>query len=236
MLTSCKEVKTPFSAQSIVDTAIETVCSGHCENAEISFTFRQKSYKSVRKNGNFQLERSFSDSTGTYQDVVTNEGFLRYRNDTLQQIADSTALKLANSVNSVHYFAQLPFGLNDAAVEKKLVGDTSINGSPYFEIEVTFSEEGGGTDFDDRFMYWINKKSYTVDYLAYSYAVNGGGIRFREAYNPREINGIRFVDYNNYKPDTLEYTLDQLPKLFEQGALELLSKIELENIEVTLNP
>jgi len=236
MLISCKEVKTPFSAQSIVDKAIATVCSDNCEQAEISFIFRDKSYKSVRKDGNFRLERMFSDSTATYQDIVTNEGFLRYRNDTFQQIADSTALRLANSVNSVHYFAQLPFGLNDPAVNKELVGDTSIKGAPYFEVEVTFSEEGGGTDFDDVFMYWINKKTYTVDYLAYSYAVNGGGIRFREAYNPREINGIRFVDYYNYKPDTLEYTLDQLPKLFEQGALALLSKIELKNIEVNLNP
>ena len=99
---------------------------------------------------------------------------------------------------------------------------------------VSFTEEGGGTDFDDTFVYWIHKENYTVDYLAYQYAVDDGGIRFREAYNPRIVNGIRFVDYNNYKPETLDIPLTELDAQFEKGVLKLLSKIETESVGVQL--
>jgi len=232
---SCKDENMPFSAQSSIDKAIEVTCQGNCDQATIQFTFRGKKYKSERTNGSFRLERIFTDSTGSYQDILTNEEFLRYRNDSIVKLQDSTVMELRNSVNSVHYFAQLPYGLNAPAAQKKLVGDTAIRGLPYYEISVTFSEEGGGTDYEDRFMYWINKKTYTVDYLAYSYAVNGGGIRFREAYNPRTVNGIRFVDYNNYKPADLNHALTDLPDLFEKGQLTLLSKIELEDVTVTVD-
>ena len=81
-------------------------------------------------------------------------------------------------------------------------------------------------------MYWVDKKDFTVDYLAYKYAVNGGGIRFRKAYNERGIEGIRFVDYKNYKPETLDVSLQDLDTLFENDKLELLSIIE--NTEVTV--
>jgi hypothetical protein len=140
--------------------------------------------------------------------------------------------KLADAVNSVHYFAQLPYGLNEPAVVKELLGEAVIKNEPYFEIGVTFNQEGGGTDFEDEFVYWIHKENYTVDYLAYSYATNGGGIRFREAINPRTVGGIRFVDYNNFKPATLETPLTDLDTAFEAGKLKLLSKIELENVSV----
>ncbi|MFT5436447.1 MAG: hypothetical protein ACI840_001095, partial [Ulvibacter sp.] len=66
------------------------------------------------------------------------------------------------------------------------------------------------------------------------YEVDGGGIRFREAYNPRVVNGIRFADYNNYKPENLNVSLSNLDVLFEQGALKLLSKIETESVSVQL--
>ena len=46
-------------------------------------------------------------------------------------VPDSTATKYANSVNSVHYFVQLPYGLNDPAVKKELVGNAEIDGEKY---------------------------------------------------------------------------------------------------------
>jgi hypothetical protein len=57
-------------------------------------------------------------------------------------------------------------------------------------------------------------------------------MRFREAYNERFVNGIRFVDYNNYKPLNTEMTIFETDSLFESGNLKLLSKIELKNIKV----
>ena len=71
------------------------------------------------------------------------------------------------------------------------------------------------------------------DYIAYSYTEpDGTGYRFREAFNERYIDGIRFVDYNNYKPQTKDVNLESLGQLFAQNELALLSKIELKNINV----
>ncbi|WP_432411107.1 DUF6503 family protein [Rasiella sp. SM2506] len=230
---SCEE-KPSLTANTIIDKAIEASCQGNCDHAELNFVFRKVKYKSIREGEKYIFERNFIDSTGNVRDVLSNDGFKRYRNDSLQIVADTTAHKYAESVNSVHYFAQLPYGLNAPAAKKELLGEATIKDKNYYEIGVTFSEEGGGTDFEDKFVYWVDKETFQLDYLAYSYAVNGGGVRFREAYNPRVVEGIRFVDYNNYKPASLEIPLTDLDSLFQKNELELLSKIETENVEVTL--
>jgi hypothetical protein len=139
------------------------------------------------------------------------------------------------SVNSVHYFSVLPFGLNDKAVNKTLMGDDTIKTKDYFKVKVTFNPEGGGEDYEDVFIYWINKTNFKVDYLAYSYnEIDGKGLRFRQAYNERFVNGIRIVDYNNYKTENTSIPLEDLGTAFDTDKLVLLSKIELENVEVQL--
>jgi len=68
-----------------------------------------------------------------------------------------------------------------------------------------------------------------VDYLAYSYHVNGGGVRFRSAYNSREVDGVRFQDYINYKHDSTT-PVEEMDEYYLKGELKELSKIELRNI------
>ena len=234
LLVSCDRSKSELTAQSIVDRAIEKACSGNRERAMIDFTFRDRCYIRTRNGSVFTYERITSDSNGVTRDVLSNDRFERYRNDTLLVIPDSMAVKYANSVNSVHYFSQLPYGLNDIAVRKELLGSCTIDGKPYHKIRVTFSEDKGGKDFEDIFIYWIHKELFTVDFLAYSYITDGGGIRFREAYNPRVIEGIRFVDYGNYKPLDPSAKLLQTDSLFEAKQLVLLSTIETEAVGVAL--
>ena len=148
---------------------------------------------------------------------------------------DSTATKYANSVNSVHYFVQLPYGLNDPAVKKELLGEAEIIDKKYYEVKVTFAQDGGGTDHEDEYMYWIAKDNFTVDYFAYKFYTGEGGIRFRKAYNPRMVNGIRFVDYENYKLEPWKSVdLKTVDELFDAGKLELLSKIKTEDISVEI--
>lgn len=234
LLLSCQEKEAPLTVQNVVDKAINVACNGQCDHAMIDFTFRDRCYVSKRDGGKYQLERITSDSLGVTHDILSNEGFRRFRNDTLVSVPDSMAIKYSNSVNSVHYFAQLPYGLNAPAVNKELLGEDTIKGEPYFEVAVHFNEDGGGTDFEDTFVYWIHKDNFTVDYLAYAYATDGGGIRFREAYNERVVEGIRFVDYNNFKPESQDIELSELDDLFEEGKLKLLSKIETESVGVKL--
>ncbi len=229
---SKKEEK--LTAQDIIDKAILEAGGTKYEHSKKAFVFRKKKYLGTHENGKYLLERIIKDSARTIHDKLSNNGLERSVNDSIIKVPDSLITRVSDGVNSVHYFAYLPYGLNAQAVNKKLVGETIINNNPYYEIEVSFNQEGGGTDYEDEFMYWIHKDKYTVDFLAYKYAVNGGGIRFREAYNARNINGLRFVDYKNYKTDDLKTELHVLDSLFGKNQLKLLSKIELEDIQVDL--
>lgn len=237
-LLSCKtDKKNDLSAQQIVDKAIKAAGGQFINSSTIEFDFRDKTYRASRNEGQFELERFFTDSTSVemskVRDILSNDGFKRLVDDKEIEVIDSMKVKYAASVNSVHYFSVLPFGLNDKAVNKKRLNDILIKGEKYHVIEVTFNENGGGEDYEDVFLYWINTKTFKTEYLAYSYNENDGkGLRFREAYNERFVNNIRFVDYNNYKPKSNLDLLSELPKLFEKAQLKLLSKIELENIKV----
>ena len=229
-LVSCNtSLKDP---QKIIDKAIEVAGGEKYLHSTIEFDFRDRHYMAQREGGKYSYERIFKDSVKTTHDFLTNDGFKREINNVLAEVADSMKVKYTSSINSVIYFALLPYGLNDAAVQKKFMGETSIDSVDYYVIEITFAQEGGGEDHEDVFMYWINKKDFTIGYMAYSYEeTDGVGLRFRKAYNPRNVNGILFLDYLNLKPkDKTEITA--LEELYKKGELEELSKIELINIQV----
>ncbi|MFS4491498.1 DUF6503 family protein [Maribacter sp. 2308TA10-17] len=233
---SCKdESKKALSAQEIIDKSIE-VSGGVTlyENSTISFNFRDRDYISEMKGKRKTLKRIQKNDTINLLDVLSPYGFTRHQNDTLVTLQDSLVTKYGNSVNSVHYFSKIPYGLNDPAVHKELLGETEIKGTLYYKLKVTFDQEGGGDDFDDTYVYFFNKSTFKADYLAYDFHVNGGGMRFREAYNERYVNGIRFVDYNNMKPMDEGASVLQVDSLFNNDRLKPLSKIELENVKVTL--
>ncbi len=218
--------------QRIIEKAIETAGGKKYEKSTIEFDFRNRHYVTRRDGGKYSHERIFSDSTNTIHDYLTNEGFHREINDKNASVPDSMAVKYARSVNSTIYFALLPYGLNDAAVRKKFLGKTTFDDQPYYAIEVTFAQEGGGEDYNDIFVYWIHEKNYTIDYMAYLYYTDGGGLRLRKAYNSRKVNGILFQDYINYQPKEPSVTIDQMETLYKKHQLEELSRIALENIVV----
>jgi hypothetical protein len=218
--------------QQIVDRAIEAAGGKKYENSTVTFYFRDRYYVARHEGGTFSYERIFRDSVNTIHDILSNAGFQRTKNDTLVTVPDSLAARYTASVNSVIYFALLPFKLNDTAVQKKFVGETTIKGVPCYQIEVTFQATGGGEDYEDVFYYWFDKKDFTIRYLAYSFKEATIGYRFREAIHPRYVNGLLFLDYVNYQPVSDTAALADLAGLFEKGALKELSKIELENVQV----
>lgn len=230
---SCKEASVnKLTAQQIIDKSIEA-SGGHLLNqSEVSFVFRNVLYKRSRSKMGKVLERIFKKDSNQIRDVYSPKGFVRYVNNEPVSLADSTTRKYQNSINSVHYFAYLPEGLNDKAVIKKLLGETQIKEAYYYVVEVTFNEEDGGDDFDDVYLYWFNKESFKADYLAYQFSVNDGGVRFREAYNERIINGIRFVDYKNYGEDG-DASVYEVEEKFIQQRIPLKSSIILEDIKVS---
>ena len=236
LLWNCNTSKseTP-SSEAIINQSIMVSGGQLLDSSLLHFDFRNMHYTAIRNNGNFQLLREFVDSSSStlsnVKDVISNNGFQRFVDGIAIQVADSMVVKYSASVNSVHYFSVLPFGLNNKAVNKELRNTTVINDEEYHTIKVTFEQDGGGEDFEDVFMYWVHTETDKINYLAYSYNESDGkGVRFRQAYNERYIEGVRFVDYNNYKPEESFINLTELPQLFELGKLKLLSKIELENL------
>jgi len=222
-------------AQSVLNKVIEQAGGEKYETSAIEFRFRGKEYVSVRNCGMYELQRNQISKAGdTIKDVVSNMGFERFVNRKKQNLPDSLSNRYSNAVNSVHYFAQLPFGLNDPAVKKTYLDTVKINQTAYHKIKVQFTEEGGGDDHDDVYMYWVNQEKNTIDYLAYSFEVNGGGMRFRKAINPRIINGIRFVDYENYAPKEANLNVIDLDEAYENDHLKKVSEIINEDIQVVL--
>ena len=231
-LISCgEEPPKPLSAQQIVDKAIKTAGDSLYATSEFSFDFRNKTYALNLEENKKVLRRIQKSGDTVIEDIRRLDRFERLVNDSLVSVVDSMARKYSNSINSVHYFAYLPYGLNDPAVNKKFLGEVQIRDTSYYKIQVTFDQENGGEDFEDVYVYWFNKETFKPDFLAYEFHVDGGGMRFREAYNERYINGIRFVDYKNYKPK-ISTSILEIENLFDNNQLELLSKIELTNIKV----
>lgn len=216
--------------KSIIGTGLDNLKPG-----KSSFEFRNKYYTySYTQGGKFLYTRSQTDSSGnTIKDELSNNGLIRSINDTIINLNAEDEQKYSNSINSVIYFAFLPLWLEDDAVIASYLGTEEINHIQYFKIKVEFQEEGGGEDFNDRFIYWFNPNDNSVDFLAYQYFTNEGGMRFREAYNPQLVNGVLFQDYYNYKPSS-EIQLTDIAKAYQNNELELLSEIKLENPQVYL--
>jgi len=220
-------------AHQIIKDAIASHGGNLYKNIDISFTFRKHKYNAKRDDGLYKYERIGTDSLNREtRDILTNDGLKRLVNGEETTLTEKQRFAFTESVNSVVYFVLLPYFLLDPAVNSRFVGNVTINGEPYNKVMVTFDQEGGGVDFEDEYLYWFHQENSTLDYLAYNYKTDGGGARFRAAYNPRVINGIRFSDYVNYKPDPETRYINNFDTLFQNDALKKLSVIETENILV----
>ena len=247
LIVSCEEatdkessVGEPSSVLSESQQLIQKSIAAHggplYENSLVTFRFRGRQYEAARRAGKFEYKRIFNDSLERYvEDVLNNQGFYRKIEGERVELLPDKSKAYANSVNSVIYFALLPYFLKDPAVQSDYLGKERIQGQDYEKLKVTFQQERGGKDFEDEFVYWLHQDSMTIHYLAYNYLTDGGGARFRSAYNVRREEGMRFADYINWKPKAKERRdVENFGKLFEAGELEELSKIETENIKVTL--
>ncbi|MEQ8904498.1 DUF6503 family protein [Ekhidna sp.] len=225
------------SAQKVIDQAIAASGVTKLQNAEASFTFRSIEYAFFMKSGAYVYTRTQRDSIGNQvSDILDNNGLIRTINGDTAEITEEKRAAYTSSVNSVIYFAFLPFRLNDAAVNKSYEGTIKINDKNYHKIKVTFNQEGGGEDFDDIFYYWFDAEDYSMDYLAYSYVEEdeGRGLRFRVAYNSRKINGVTIQDYKNLKPKIKDSVpLEEIDRAYMDGKLIELSLIELKNMSIS---
>lgn len=220
-------------AEKIVDASIEAHGGKAFESSKIDFDFRDIHYTIFKTPTAYEYIREFTDSTGTVRDVLNNAGFIRTVSGAkIDTLTEERVGAFSRSINSVAYFAFLPYGLNDAAAVKTYLGETEIKGEKYHLIKVTFVPEGGGEHYEDEFLYWIGVADYFLDYMAYSYHTDGGGVRMREVSDVIEVGGIRFQNYLNLKPEDKNTPVEKMQDLYISNNLELLSEIVLENIQV----
>lgn len=220
------------AAVALLERARRTHGADVLDHAEVSFQFRGTPFIVRREGGRFAYARVRADSAGIVRDVLSNDGFTRTVAGVPVDLDERERLVAEEGVNSVVYFALLPYALSDPAVQPRLIGSDTLRGEPYHLVEVTFRREGGGRDYQDRFVYWIHRSRSTMDYLAYSYEVNGGGARFRQAVNPRTVGGVRFADYRNLSAEPLDPPLESMGRMFEADSLDLLSEIVLDSVRV----
>jgi len=199
------------------------------DTAHYEFIFRKKKYTFHNRNSNYTYTVTYEKDGSVNTNELNNDGLIRKVAGKTMELTKKEYDSHFGSLNSVIYFATLPHKLYDPAVKKSYKGETTIKGKGYDVLEITFMEEGGGQDHDDEFYYWINKETNRIDYLAYNYQVNNGGVRFRTAYNQRVVGGILFQDYINFKAE-VGTPLADLPILFEKEELKKLSVIETENV------
>ena len=167
------EKKPTHNVLQIINNAIEAAGGDIIANSSIHFQFRDYYYRAKRTKDIRILERCADVECQIQQDVVNENGeFVRFRESEPIPTPDSMKTRYSNSINSVHYFSVLPYGLNDGAVNKTYIDEKIINKEPYYRIKVTFNQENGGDDFQDEYLYWIHKNTYKVDYLAYNYPVS----------------------------------------------------------------
>lgn len=220
-------------AQSLIDQSVLAHGQDRLRTHDVSFRFRDKRYKLSRGKDGYVYERGFVQGQDSVLDrLYSDDRFERFLNGQSRSLADSLALSYSNSLNSVMYFFQLPYVLNDPAAIKRYKGPAVIRGRPYFVVSVTFEQEGGGTDYEDTFRYWFDAETLKMDYLAYRYHTNGGGVRFRVAINQRAYKGLWVQDYDNYRPQNADVSLDSLAVFWERGALRKVSRIGQQEVRV----
>ncbi|MBD77770.1 MAG: hypothetical protein CL840_02360 [Crocinitomicaceae bacterium] len=219
------------SAEWIISESIKAH-GGAVDWLELSFDFRDWKYAGQFKGGLYEMSRQFKKGDSLYFDKFNNRTFMRSINHIVVEVPEKKANAYTSSINSVFYFALLPFKLSDQAVQLRYVGKQSIAGETFYLVAVSFEKENGGEDYEDEYRYWINAQTMQLDYFAYSYSTGKGGVRFRSVEKRHKpIEGYILQDYINYKVNK-GTNLDNLVYMHQNGKLEELSRIRLENIKI----
>ena len=228
MLWGCAANKTEDAA-SIISKSIKAHGGAAYNDLKLSFKFRAYAVELSSKAGQYSYLRRFKDSANNnVTDQLTNTGFTRKVNNVLIYLDAKQENALRESLNSVAYFALLPYKLSEPAVQAKNAGDIVIGGKDYYKVHISFKKEGGGKDHTDEFCYWINKASYNMEYIAYS----NGGPRFRKMIKQHKTKtGVILQDYENFAMTDTTIAVTGYDSAFLNGKMKLLSLIEHGNVK-----
>ena len=205
------------------------------EGKTASFTFRGTPYTAWHRGGQFRYTRVLDEGGRRIEETITNDGASRTVDGEEAALTPDVAQALYESINSVVYFALLPHALDAPALRARTLAPDTVGGDPYRRVEVTFAQEGGGADWEDRYVYWVGADD-VIDYLAYSYAPTPGdtsrtetGSRFRETIGVAEAGGVRFQDYRNLTADSIGTAIERYGELYDAGETFEVSEVRTES-------
>jgi hypothetical protein len=194
LLLACQNSKN-LSAGALIEASVEAHGMNEFNKKAIEFQFRNYRYLQTQDKQGLVYTRRKNTTPDILDLLHSKNGFQRTLAGEKVALSDSIALIYSESLNSVLYFFRLPLSLKDPGAIKTLMDTEQINGKTYQKVGVHFTSENGGVDHQDTFRYWFDKEIKTLDYLAYQYHTNAGGVRFRVAINRRVIQGLVFQDY-----------------------------------------
>jgi hypothetical protein len=225
----------PDPAETVIHRGIEAHgAKERFDRIRIDFDFRGDGFVLERDRGRFHYERIRFDEEGRrIVEVMDNEGTRFLVDDRPVTIDEETRASIETAVNSVIYFGFLPFRLDDPAVRARDMGTAEFEDRTLETVEVTFEPEGGGVDWEDRFIYWFDAEEGTLEYLAYRFHTGDGGTRFRRAINRRDIDGILIQDYENFTADPEIRDIAEYLDRYRAGELTLVSEVRLENVRIS---
>ncbi len=171
-------------------------------------------------------------ASGRHREVSSVGGLTTVKLDGETIAVDGTAMQRhIDWAMARIYFCFLPYRLNDPGVYKQDLGLTDWGGRTFHRIKVTF-EPGSSTDASDEYMYWFDPETARLEFFAYTYDDNGGGLRFRRAINHRRFGGILFFDQENFGTEGAGLSVDLIDEAFVRNKLRHVSTVRLEDIEV----
>lgn len=225
-------------ALALIDRARTHHGSALLDRAEMRFSFRGTPYRIWRDEDAFRYTRTTTDSLGrTVEEVIDNDGTRRLVDGAEVALDAAEAGRVGESINSVVYFATLPAKLTDPAVRARLLAPDRVSGEDYDRIEVTFAQDGGGKDHQDRYVYWLRSDG-EIGYFAYSYAETPGdtaraatGTRFRVPIRSQRVAGVLVQDWRNLSADSLDQ-IERFGDAFDERRTFEVSEVILDDVSI----
>lgn len=212
--------------------------------SEISFTIasRSGSFDIVVRHDGGTYRHAVTSATeeGLRTVVVGNEAVEVSIDGEPRPVAAADEARWRDFVSARVWFPLLPFRLSDPAVRQRDLGletwpAREPGGEPVVlhRVKVTF-DPGDSTEPQDEYLFWFDPATGRLEQLAYRFA---GGLRFREAFDFRRVDGVLFSDHRNLGLDWGEggepLPVDAIDPRFVAERLEPISTIRLEDVEVT---
>jgi len=236
IINACKPDPDNKDPQYIIEEANKVHGIKVYDNSIIDFRIGNRYYKSTHHQGQFRYERYWDSLGMTIHDELTSRGLIRHVGQTNVLLETKKIDQHSYSLRSLFFLFSIPFWLNDLGVVKEYLGEVILMEQPYHKIKITFRKNPNDrTIYDDVYVVWIHKTRFTLDYVGYLHTGSEGqGIRFRQAINPRKVEGFRVQNYLEFKPvrDSISIKPEDLDQAWAGNQLMPWEKIEILQLKI----